>query len=212
MWFKVVFSLLFICGSFFASATAIFQYKNEKGVVVYTDQKPKKSGYNVVHLSCFACQTNSLTNWYTTPLFNKKHHKIIAKLAKKHQLDIALLKALIHAESGFNHQATSKKGAKGLMQLMPALAKHYKLKDPYQVKGNLTAGTAYFAKLKKRFNNNARLAAAAYNAGASNVEKYQGVPPFAETQAFVKRIDILRARYRKLAKANPTPKIIANNL
>jgi soluble lytic murein transglycosylase-like protein len=95
---------------------------------------------------------------------------------------------VIKQESRYNPKAVSGVGAQGLMQMMPATAKRFGLKDPFDPAANVEAGTKYLKFLLKRFNGDVSLALAGYNAGEGSVDKYKGVPPYSETQNYVKKI------------------------
>jgi membrane-bound lytic murein transglycosylase B len=122
------------------------------------------------------------------PLFKSKYNEIIVKAAKHHDVDAALVSAVIKAESDYNPTTRSHKGARGLMQLMPATAKRFGVTNSYDPEENIFAGTKYLRWLLKKFDGNADLAVAAYNAGEGNVWKYNGVPPFRETVTYINRI------------------------
>jgi soluble lytic murein transglycosylase-like protein len=107
-----------------------------------------------------------------------------------------LIKAIIANESGFNANATSGAGAQGLMQLMPGTAAGLGVTDAYDPAQNVAGGTKYIKGLLQRFNGDVRLAVAAYNAGPGAVEKYGGVPPYAETQNYVQNVLSSYAKYR----------------
>lgn len=115
---------------------------------------------------------------------------IINKAANKHDVDPALIKAIIMAESGYDPMATSKRGAVGLMQLMPrtAIALIGSDKDIYNPVYNINAGVEYLKKLLNQFEGNLELTIAAYNAGSSKVRKYKGVPPYPATRYYVKKV------------------------
>jgi soluble lytic murein transglycosylase-like protein len=113
---------------------------------------------------------------------------LISQNAARHGISADLVRAVIQAESGFNRYAVSPKGAMGLMQLMPATARDLGVTDPFHPAENIRAGVAYLAGLLTRFKQNVEYALAAYNAGAARVERYDGVPPYRETQAYVKKI------------------------
>jgi len=115
-------------------------------------------------------------------------HSIVIQAAGRYQIDPALVKAIIMAESGYNTRATSKRGAKGLMQLMPATAQALGVEDIFNPKQNISGGVRYFKKLVTQFNGDVELALAAYNAGSRNVRHYQGIPPFKATQYYIKKV------------------------
>jgi soluble lytic murein transglycosylase-like protein len=113
---------------------------------------------------------------------------LIQQTSERHQVDPALVKAIIMAESGFNPNAVSEKGAKGLMQLMPKTAKALGVKDCFNPEHNIEGGVEYFKKLLNQFDGDVELALAAYNAGSRRVRQYQGVPPFKATRYYVKKV------------------------
>lgn len=108
--------------------------------------------------------------------------------AATHNVPVALVKAVARAESGFRADARSKAGALGIMQLMPGTARGLGVKDPFDPAQSIEGGARYLSNALRIFNGDVRLALAAYNAGTGAVRKYGGVPPFAETQSYVKRV------------------------
>ena len=119
---------------------------------------------------------------------------VIARTGRNLGVDPRLIHAVIWQESKYKPSAESHAGARGLMQLMPAAAQRFGCDDRNDAAANVTAGTKYLRWLLKRFDGNVTLALAAYNAGEGNVDKYEGVPPFGETQAYVR---IITGRYGK---------------
>ena len=112
----------------------------------------------------------------------------IIQTANQYQIDPALIKAIILAESGYNTKAVSKKGAKGLMQLMPKTAQALGVEDIFNPHQNITGGVQYFKQMVNRFNGDVKLALAAYNAGSRNVRHYKGIPPFKATRYYIKKV------------------------
>jgi soluble lytic murein transglycosylase-like protein len=122
--------------------------------------------------------------------------QLVAQNASQWSVDPALVKAIIANESGFNANATSKVGAQGLMQLMPGTASGLGVTNSYDPAQNVWGGTKYLKGLLDRFNGDVRRAVAAYNAGPGAVEKYGGVPPYAETQNYVQNVLSSYEKYR----------------
>lgn len=119
---------------------------------------------------------------------------LIRAAASRHRLDFGLVKAVIHTESGFDPQARSQPGAQGLMQLMPATANRYRVGNVWDPAENIEAGSRHLRYLMDRYHD-LSLALAAYNAGERNVDRYNGIPPFPETQDYVQRVT---GRYTRL--------------
>ena len=131
------------------------------------------------------------------------HAAVFRKAAKARKVDDAFLRAIAHAESGFDREAVSPKGAQGLMQLMPDVQGDYGVTDPFDVAQSIDAAARHLRGLLARYKGNYALAAAAYNAGIGTVTKYGGVPPYAETIAYVAKVQALHARYREAMKLPP---------
>ncbi len=206
-------ALILALGAAQAAAGNIYKFTDADGNVLFTnivDGKSKPQGdsfrtYSHLEKVTWYADTNvhryhdwGGSEYAVRPSFSKNRNAydaIIQDAAATYGVDKGLVKAVIHTESGFNPNARSGPGAKGLMQLMPATAQRFAVSNVYDPKQNIHGGTRYLRFLMDRFQNNLELALAAYNAGERNVEKYGGIPPFAETQDYVHRV---LSRYRKL--------------
>lgn len=173
-------------------------YKSQSGEgFVFSDQKPQHGSFEILKYSCFACNPDSKINWHTISLNNAAYSAEVKRIAMKYEVDPALVRAVIHAESAFNVKALSNKGAQGLMQLMPGTAKDLGVHNAFDANQNIEGGVKYLAGLLKQFDGDIKLAIAAYNAGPNAVKKYNGIPPYAETKVYVERVGILHQRYRR---------------
>lgn len=123
-------------------------------------------------------------------------NELIQTYSEKNNLDPDFVRAVIKQESGFNENATSRCGAAGLMQLMPGTAKSLGVVNPYNAEDNVKGGTKMLANLLKTYGGNKELALAAYNAGGGAVKKYGGIPPYKETQHYVKNVLSIYNRYK----------------
>ena len=141
------------------------------------------------------------------PIFKSKFDQTIIEAAKKFDVDAALVSAVIKAESDFNPHEMSNKGAQGLMQLMPGTAARFGVTNSFDPVANIYGGTRYLRWLLTKFDGNADLAVAAYNAGEGNVWKYNGVPPFRETINYINRI----AKHIRRALAPAVPAALATS-
>lgn len=156
------------------SSADIYRYQDKDGVWHFTNIK-KDTRYKLF-----------LRTYKKKPSqYIKEYEGIIKQATRRFEVDPSLIKAVIKAESDFDHTAVSHKGAQGLMQLMPQTADAMEVGDPLNPEENIFGGTRYLSLLLERFKNNKVLALAAYNAGPEAVETYGGVPPFPETRSFV---------------------------
>lgn len=176
-------------------AAQIYKFVDANGVTHYTNQKPlDRRDYKVMNFHCPSCRRKG-TDWAKIPLNLKDYATETASASRRHGVDEALVRAIIHAESWYNRTAVSRKGARGLMQLMPATASQYGVRSLFDAAQNIDAGVRHLRFLLDMFNHDYALASAAYNAGEGAVKRYGGVPPYNETQTYVQRVRILRRRY-----------------
>ncbi len=181
----------------------VYRITRADGSIEYTNVKPRHGhAHEVEQLftyidRCAACSVHSSIDWATVPLDLKSYGKAVRVAAARYGVSPAFLRAVIHAESAFNPNALSHAGAQGLMQLMPGTASDMGVADAFNAAQNIRGGAQYLARLLKDFHGNRTLAAAAYNAGPGAVRKYHGVPPYAETEVYVKRVGTLYRRYAK---------------
>ena len=181
------------------AAADIYKYVDPQGGVHLAD-RPLGPGYVLIFRGGRKVRPHSPSRGYA--LNRKRYGPIVDQVAGHHQLDAALVHAVVQVESAYNPGAVSRRGAVGLMQLMPDTARRYGVRDPRDPQGNLDGGVRYLRDLILRFNN-VVLALAAYNAGENAVERYGNrIPPFPETQRYVRKvIQAWKARREHLAKA-----------
>jgi len=127
----------------------------------------------------------------------QKYDDIIKTAQKKYGVEFSLIKAVIEVESGFNPKAVSKKGAKGLMQIMPDNFKTLLVEDPFNPSQNIMGGTLYLQRLLRRYEYKLSLVLAAYNAGPEAVDRYKQIPPYPETQEYVRKVMKTYSQYKK---------------
>jgi hypothetical protein len=182
----------------------IYQLKESNGTTLLTNKKSRYSHLKVEKKTYYPdSNIHSYSNWGSSeasvlPSYSRNKNAfdgIIKQAASQHGISEGLIKAVMHTESGFNVNARSPVGAQGLMQLMPATARRFNVSNAYDPRQNIMAGAKYLAWLMKRFHGNTSLVLAGYNAGEGNVAKYGGIPPFKETQDYVRRVS---SRYNNL--------------
>lgn len=174
----------------------VYKYVDSNGHIFLTD-KPKHSGYKLFFKSRKKVQESRVD--YRNKEANRQRFAIkIAAVARSHDLPEGLIHAVIATESAYDPEAVSRAGAVGLMQLMPETARRYGVTNRRDPTANLSGGTRYLKDLLERFDNDLELALAGYNAGEGAVEKYGNqIPPFDETQSYVRKVIKLFEKYPK---------------
>jgi hypothetical protein len=171
------------------SEADIYVYRDSRGVVHFTNT-PTKPVYRPFLL--LRRYMGRLRGRRETAQFDR----LIAKACRRYGVEFALVKAIIKAESAFDPSALSPAGARGLMQLMPATAAQYGVNDIHNPQSNIEGGVHHLRLLLNRFRGNVALTLAAYNAGPEAVDRYNGIPPYAETQTYIQRVLQYRETYR----------------
>ena len=190
--------LLFFCVFFLTapSQAGVYRYEDANGVIHFTNC-PRDSKFKLyIKESKEDVEGGNLLPIGYTKDSNRFDH-LISEFSGKHQVDFALIKAMIRAESGFNPYAVSRKGAKGLMQLMPGTALRMNVVDAYNPKQNIDGGVRYIKYLLSLFNNDLRLSLAAYNAGENLVSELRTIPPYRETVDYIRRVQSYYQSYQR---------------
>jgi soluble lytic murein transglycosylase-like protein len=185
--------LAVLAGPALAQDSVTYKYREEDGTVWFTDRKPNGDrlkdfellGYQgrpPARSSCRGLERRDLATRaqrVATP---------VDRLAGRYNVDRKLIKAIIAVESCFDPEAVSQVGALGLMQLMPATAEDLGVEDPLDIRQNLRGGVELFSRLHRRYDGNTARALAAYNAGPGAVDRHDGIPPYPETERYVRRV------------------------
>lgn len=196
----------------------IYQFKDDNGTTLLTNKKKAEYNHLKVIKATYYPDSNihSYSNWGSSeasvlPSYSRNKNafdQMIRQAAQQHGVSEGLIKAVMHTESGFNINARSPVGAQGLMQLMPATARRFNVSNAYDPQQNIFGGARYLSWLLKRFIGNTQLAIAAYNAGEGNIDKYGGIPPFRETQDYVRRVT---SRFQNLYSSGLSSTSNSNN-
>ena len=165
----------------------IYRYVDEDDIVHFTDA-PTDKRFKVFMRDLKKDKELRTKLKYVSSVNPAEFEQLIKTCSDKYGVNSCLVKAVIHAESGYNPNAVSSKGASGLMQLMPSTAKSLKVADRFNPKDNVEGGVKYLRFLLDTFKGDVSLAVAAYNAGLSKVAKYGGIPPYNETRTYVNRV------------------------
>ena len=176
-----------------ADAGKTYVYKEADGTTWYTNVTPSSqdlSNFTLIEVRGRGPATASCRGMDTQKLEHRavSFNSTIERMAEEFRVDPKLVKAVVRNESCFDKMALSHAGAQGLMQLMPATAEWLGVGDPFDAEQNIRGGTRYLSDLIKKYDNNLTLALSAYNAGPGTVAKYNGVPPFPETELYIERV------------------------
>jgi soluble lytic murein transglycosylase-like protein len=182
----------------------LYVYELPDGSRIVTDHALNNRQYRLVRVGKDIRGTGHLLASRDSQLFRANpsaYDKLIRRVAERHRVDFALVKAIMHVESSFNPYAASHKGALGLMQVLPETAQRYGIEDVYDPAQNVEAGVRHIKYLLEKFKHKQFLVIAAYNAGENAVVRHNGIPPYVETQAYVRKVLALRREYAKTAKS-----------
>ncbi len=180
-------STIVLCSFLFAmtSTAGIYRYVDENGVIHFTNC-PRDPKFKLYIRESRDDVGNESPGSYVKD--SRQYDSLISEFSKKYQVEFALIKAMIRAESGFNPTAVSRKGAKGLMQLMPDTASRLNVSNVFNPRENIEGGVRYFKYLLSLFDNDVRLSLAAYNAGENLVADIRSIPPYRETVDYVRKV------------------------
>jgi len=186
----IVTLVIFFCLFFMVSSSSagIYRYVDENGVIHFTNcpRDPKFKLYIRESREDVGDENNSSS--VSNIKNSNQYDSLISEFSRKYQVDFALIKAIMRAESGFNPFAVSRKGAKGLMQLMPETAQRVNVSNIFNPRENIEGGVRHFKYLLSLFDNDLRLSLAAYNAGENVVAELRSIPPYRETLDYVKKV------------------------
>jgi soluble lytic murein transglycosylase-like protein len=189
--------LSYLCFGSYAMGAPLYEVFGPRGSVTFTSTKPKPGKrYRQIYSPSPKRSRLIARKGRGIRGVKSRFDPIIRNISRERGLDPALVKAVVHAESSFNPRALSKKGAIGLMQLMPATARRLGVANPYRPEDNVRGGTRLLKHLLNRYDGNLSLALAAYNAGERAVDRVGGIPPYKETIGYVRRVKSLFSVYR----------------
>lgn len=183
-----------------AAQSAMYVYELSDGSRMVTDHRLDNPRYRLVRTGATANGLGSLVAAGHPQFFRADpaaYDDLIARVAEEHRVDFALVKAVMHVESAFNPFARSHKGALGLMQLMPDTARQYGIDDIHDPMQNVVAGVKHLRYLLDTFKHRQALALAAYNAGERAVLRHRGIPPYRETQEYVRKVLQFKREYSR---------------
>lgn len=182
----------------------LYVYELPDGSRIVTDHALNNKQYRLVRVGTHVRGTGHLVASRDSQLFRadpSTYDPLIKAVSMRHGVEFALVKAIMHVESSFNPYAASHKGALGLMQVLPGTARRHGVEDFYDPQQNIEAGVRHIKYLSEMFNHKQYLVIAAYNAGENAVRRHNGIPPYAETQAYVRKVLSMKRQYASVAKS-----------
>lgn len=186
LFFVFILTLLLCWGFCTLASASVYLCRDRSGTYNFTNVR-NSADCKIYNLKGYRKSYGSYKPW-NGGSDRSIYDRDIRRIGKRYNVDPPLIKAIIHAESDFNPQAVSKKGAQGLMQLMPATARELRVYNPFNPKENIDGGTRYFRKMMDDFNGDLILSLAAYNAGPGLVRRTGGVPRIQETRRYVNKV------------------------
>lgn len=181
----IILIVLFFTGMSTASAD-IYKFVDKQGVIHYSNAPDGQSNKKILPKG--SNYTLHSGRKQSPVMHQTRYRSIINTTSKKYNIAPSLLKAVIEVESNWNSKAVSKKGAQGLMQLMPSTSKNLEVRNPFNPEENIEGGAKYLKSLLDKYSGDLSLALAAYNAGPNRIDKFGGIPPIPETQKYVKKV------------------------
>ena len=181
-----------------SAGAQVYKWVDENGIITFSNVAPPSNReFQVLRFPCYAADPKCRSvRWEKVPLNTRAYSREIQSAASFNALEESLIRAIIHAESAYQPDARSPKGAQGLMQLMPETAAELDVANPFDPAENIDGGARYLQRLLAEFEGDLDLAAAAYNAGPNAVYEHGGIPPYDETREYVRRVKILYQRYQ----------------
>ena len=191
--------ILVICAMVMpASFAELYIYDGPGGVKLITDRPVKDRAYRLVtNKANFQNAGRIIANRPISTGGPQRFQKYITVAGNRFGVDPALIEAVIQVESGFDPNAVSRTGAAGLMQLMDDTAVRYRVRNSFNPRQNINAGVEHLSYLMNRFNGKLPLVLAAYNAGATTVDRYRGIPPYPETRNYVTKVLMFHRHFRR---------------
>jgi soluble lytic murein transglycosylase-like protein len=199
-WKSLALAALLVAGSDLPASAQIYTWRDSAGNLVLSNRRSADAESVTSYANANANTEGARTTREVTASQSSRFDDLIVEHARRHGIRQSLVRAVIQVESAFNPQAMSNKGAMGLMQLMPATAREFGVRNAFNPAENVRGGVAYLRQLLDRYDNNEQLALAAYNAGPGAVDKHgQHIPPYQETRNYVSKVNQIAGRAKPAA-------------